>query len=418
MLSRIRWQRGDLLRHADFLNVWSAETISAFGGQISAFAIPLIAAITLNASPLEMGILAAASRAPQLILGFIAGAWADRIPRRPIMVITDLGRMLASAIIPIAALNGDLGFAVLLAVAVLTGMQSVFFNAAWAALLPNLVGKKHLTDATSKLMGSGSLAQVLGPALGGLIVGTVGGPAAMWIPVVTFAASAWFLLRVRASEAQPDRSTSATTMWMEVREGLTELWREPVVRALMNSAIVLDFGGFIFLSVYVLFMTNDLGLSSQGIGLVYASGGVGALIGTIIAPMLARKIGVGPSILAGAVAFGVANLPVPLAFYFQDIALPAVVFAETAAWMSLMVFNVNRFALRQAITPDHLRGRIAASSSTLISGAVMLGSLAGGFIGEIVSVHAALYVGIFIMAISAIWVWRSPVPAIIDFPED
>lgn len=418
MFNRIRWQRGDLLRHADFLNVWAAEAISQFGAQISIFAVPLIAAITLDASPLEMGILAAAGPAPRLAVGFLAGAWVDRLPRRPIMIATDLGRMLASAVIPIVALNGNLTFAVLLLMAVISGMQSVFFDAAWAALLPKMVGKKHLTDATSKLMGSASLAQVLGPALGGLIVGLVGGPSAMWIPVITFGASAWFLMRIRTPEVPPDRSASASSMWMDVREGLHELWREPVVRALMNSSMVLNFGGFIFLSVYVLFLTNDLGLSSQGIGLVFASGGVGALVGTIIAPIAAKRFGVGPSILYGAIAFGASNLPVPLAFYFQDIALPAVVIAETGAWMSLMVFNVNRFSLRQAITPDHLRGRIAASSMTLISGAIMFGSLAGGGIGQVLSVHTALYVGIAIMAMAAFWVWRSPVPGIIDFPED
>lgn len=418
MFNRIRWQRGDLWRHTDFLHVWAAETISQFGAQIGIFAVPLIAAITLDASPMEMGILTAAGPAPRLAIGFVAGAWADRRARRPIMIATDLGRMLAGAVIPIAALNGNLTFALLLLMAVISGTQTVFFDVAWAALLPNMVGKRQLTDATSKLMGSASLAQVLGPALGGLIVGWLGGPSAMWIPVVTFGFSAWFLMRVRTPEIPPDRSQSDTTMWMEVREGLVELWREPVVRALMNSAVVLNFGGFIFLSVYVLFMTHDLGLSSQGIGLVYASGGAGALVGTVIAPILARTIGVGRSILVGAIAFGVANTPVPLAFYFPDIALAAVVFAETAAWMSLMVFNVNRFALRQAITPDHLRGRIAASSSTLISGAIMLGSLAGGAIGQVVSVHAALYIGIVIMALAAVWVWRSPIPGIVDFPDD
>lgn len=417
MYKRIFSNRGGLWKDADFLNLWTAETISAFGGQISAFAIPLIAAITLDTSAWEMGVLAAAGRSPQLVFGFFAGAWADRVPRRPIMVVTDIGRMLASAIIPIAALNGDLGFAVLLTVAVLTGTQSVFFGAAWAALLPGLVGKQHLTDATSKLMGSASLAQVLGPALGGLIVGLVGGPHAMWIPVVTFGLSGWFLMRIRGREARSDRSDNATSMWVEVREGLVELWRDPVVKALMNSAIVLDFGGFMFLSVYVLFMTHDLGLSSEGIGLVYASGGVGALVGAMVAPWVAKRIGVGPSILVGAIAFGLANLPVPLAFYFSSIALPAVVFAETMAWMSLMIYNVNRFSLRQAITPDHLRGRIAASSTTLVSTAAMLGSLAGGVVGDIWSVHAALYVGIVIMALAAIWIWRSPVPRIRVFPE-
>lgn len=418
MLNRIRWQRGDLWHHADFLRVWIAETISQFGAQISYFAVPLIAAVSLEASPLEMGILAAAGPAPRLAIGFFAGAWADRLPRLPIMIFTNLGRMIASAMIPLIALSGDLTFAILLTIAVISGMQSVFFDTAWAALLPNMVGKRQLTDATSKLMGSASLAQVVGPALGGLIVGIFGGPQAMWIPAVTFAISSYFLMRIRTPEVLPERPASATSMWTDVREGLVELWREPVVLALMNSSIVLNFGGAMFLAVYVLFMTNDLGLSSQGIGLVFASGGVGALVGTILAPIIAKKFGVGPSILMGAIGFGVANLPVPLAFYFPDIALPVVIFGETGAWLSLMVFNVNRFSLRQAMTPNHLRGRIAASSITLVSGASMIGSLLGGGIGELASVHAALYVSIVFQAAAALWVWKSPVPGIIDFPED
>ncbi len=418
MFNRIRWQRGDLLRQPDFMNVWTAETISQFGAQISIFAVPIIAAVTLDASPLEMGILAAAGRVPQLLLGFIAGAWVDRLPRLPIMLVTNIGRMVASSMIPLAALSGNLTFAVLLAVAVISGAQSVFFNAAWGAMLPGLVGRAHLTDATSKLMGSASLAQVVGPALGGIIVGFIGGPHAMWIPVVTFAASAWFLFRVEAREMVPDRSTSATTMWMEVREGLVELWREPVVRALMNSAIVLQFGGGVFNAVYILFMTNELGLSSQGIGLVFASGGLAALAGAAFAPRIASSLGVGPSILWSGIAFGLGNLPVPLAFYFQDIALPAIVLSEALAWSSLMVFNVNRFALRQIVTPDHLRGRIGASSGTLISTAIMAGSLVGGVIGQAVGVHEALYVSIAVMGMAAIWVWRSPVPGVMEFPPE
>lgn len=418
MFNRIIRRREGLWSNPDFLNLWAADSVSQFGTQVSVFAVPLIAAITLNASPLEMGLLTAAGRMPQLVFGFIAGAWADRLPRRPIMIATDLGRMASNAVIPIAALSGQFSFSILLLATVITGLQAVFFGAAWNALLPNLVERKHLTEATSKLMGTQSLAQVMGPALGGLMVSAIGGPSAMWITVFTFALSAWFLIRIRTRESVPDRSTSARSMWKEVGEGLSELWRDTTVRALMNSAIVLNFGGYIFLSVYVLFMANDLGLGSRGIGLVFASGGVGALAGAALAPGIAKVIGVGPSILWGAIAFGVSNLPVPLAFYWQEVALPAVVIAETLAWMSLMVFNVNRFALRQAITPDRLRGRIGASSGTLISGAIMLGSLTGGMIGQALSVHTALYVGIVIMAMAAIWVWRSPVPGIIDFPEE
>jgi predicted MFS family arabinose efflux permease len=417
VFNRKRSRRAGLWGHTDFLYVWAAETISQFGAQISVFAVPLIAAITLDASPLEMGVLAAAGPAPRLAIGFIAGAWADRLPRRPIMIATDIGRMFSSAIVPIAALTGHFNFTILLLAAVLGGLQSVFFDAAWAAMLPKLVGSGNLTDATSKLMGSASLAQVLGPALGGVLVGWIGGPPAMWIPVITFAGSAWFLMRIRAPEVVPDRSANATSMWMEVREGLGELWREPVVRAIINSSMVLNFGGFIFLSVYVLFLTHDLGLGSNSVGLVFAMGGIGALLGTIIAPRLAGRLGVGRSILIGAIAFGASNLLVPLAFHMPKVALAAVVTSEFCAWMSLMVFNVNRFALRQAMTPDHLRGRMAASSMTLVSGATMLGSLAGGVIGDVWGVHEALYVGIVVMAMAALWVWRSPVPGIAVMPE-
>lgn len=417
MHNRIK-QRGGLWANTDFLLVWAAETVSQFGAQVSIFAVPLIAAITLGATPLEMGVLTAAGRAPQIIFGFFAGAWTDRLPRRPIMIATDIGRVASTAIIPIAALGGYLNFTVLIIATLVTGLQTVFFDTAWGALLPNMVERGELSDATSKLMGSASLAQVIGPALGGLIVGAIGGPDAMWITILTFSLSAWLLTRMRVPEVRATRTGAANTMFGEIGEGLRELWREPVVRALMNSSMVLNFGGYVFLAVYVLFMTNDLALGSQGVGLVFASGGIGALIGAAAAPRIATMIGIGPSILWGAIAFGIANMPVPLAFYFPDIALPAVISAEFLAWLSLMVYNVNRFALRQAITPNHLRGRIGASSGTMISGAILLGSLAGGVIGDIWGVHMALWVGIIIMALAAIWVWRSPVPGMFEIPED
>ncbi|MCO5218811.1 MAG: MFS transporter [Thermomicrobiales bacterium] len=410
--------RSGLWANTDFLHLWGAETVSQFGAQISTFAVPLIAAITLNATPLEMGILSAAGPAPRLVIGFIAGAWADRLPRRPIMIATDVGRMFSGAIVPIAALSGWFSFNVLLIAALLSGLQSVFFDAAWNAVLPNTVRREELTDATSKLMGTASVAQIVGPALGGIIVGWIGGPSAMWIPVVTFAISAWLLLQMKQPEVPPAKSASAANMWREVKEGLHELWRDDIMRALMNTSIVLNFGGLVFLAVYVLFMTNDLGLSSAGVGLVFASGGVGALVGALIAPWVARKIGIGQSILWGAIGFGLVNLPVPLAFYFQEIALPVIVVCEALSWLTLALFNINRFALRQALTPDHLRGRIGSSSMTLVSGASMAGSLVGGIIGDVWGVHEALYVGIFFMAVAGLWVWRSPVPGVREIPED
>lgn len=410
--------RSSLWQNRDFLNLWSAETISQFGTQLGIVAIPLIAALTLHASPIEMGILAAAGQAPRLVVGFFAGAWVDRMRRRPIMITMDIGRALTYAAIPTAAMLDLLSFPILLAVALLAGAQSVFFDAAWSATVPDIVGRRDLADANGKLMGSVSLAQVMGPALAGTLIALLTGPKTMGITAATFAGSGWFLTRIRkAEQRQEGHERGPANILLEVREGFHELWRSRLVRPLTTSSAVINFGGFMFLAVYVLFMTDDLGLSEQGVGLVFAAGGIGALGASVAAAPLARRFGVGRTILWGAVVFGAANFLVPLAILIPDYALPLVVVSETTAWFGLQIFNVNRFSLRQALTPNHLMGRVASSSMTIFGGAQLIGSLAGGIIGQVFSVHIALYVSVGVMFLAAWWVLDSPVPGIDEMPE-
>lgn len=413
----IHFERASLWKHADFRNLWTAETVSAFGNHIGAVAIPLVAALALDATPFQMGLLSASATAPRLVVGIFAGAWVDRWPRVPVMVAMDLGRFVTNAMIPIMFLTGHLTIEVLMVLAFLSGTQSVFFDSAWSAVLPHLVARRNLPDANSLLMGSQSLAQVVGPALAGALVGWIGGPRVMGITAVGFAISAWFIRQIRYRDKrdhfEPDQPRA---LMREVREGFEELWRSEVVRPLTTSAAVLNFGGFIFLSVYVLYMTRDLGLSERGVGLVYACGGVGALIGTMLAPVVANRVGVGRSVLFGAVGFGIANFPVVLAIAVPQIALPLVIVAEFGAWLSLMVYNVNRFSLRQALTPDRLLGRVSSSTMTIVGGAITIGSLVGGAIGSAISVHAALIVGVVLMFLAAWWVWDSPVPGIVEMP--
>lgn len=416
--SVFRSRPSGLWQNRDFLHFWSAETIAQFGFQLSVVAIPLIAAITLDATPLEMGVLAASGQLPKMLLGFVAGAIADRIRRRPLMIAMDLGRIVSSAIIPIAALTGAFSFWMLLAATVITGIQSVFFDTAWSATIPTLVERRELADANGKLMGSASLAQVLGPALGGLMVAAIGGVEVIWLTAIAFAGSAYFLSRIRKVEVKPARSGESRSIVADIREGLVEIWGSDIVRPLANSSLVLNFGGYIFLAVYVLFMTDDLGLSSRGVGFVFASGGVGALIGTLLASRMASTMGIGRAILLGSFGFGASNFLVPVAFYWKDGALPVVIISEFLAWFFLMVFNVNRFSLRQALTADHLRGRVSGSMQTLMSAMVVIGSLVGGAIGDVISVHAALWIGDVLMFVSAWWVWNSPVPAITRIPEN
>jgi len=415
---RIFSRRSTLWSNRDFLHLWSAETISQFGSQLGLLAIPLIAALVLDASPLQMGLLTAAGQAPRLVIGFFAGAWVDRLPRKPIMIVTDIGRALTYAVIPAAWFLDVLSIELLLLVAVIEGCQTVFFNAAWSAIIPSLVERKHLADANGKLMASVSLAQVTGPALAGTLIAWLSGPVVMAITSATFGMSAWFLQHIRKPEVRRERDvTSPTRLIEEVREGLRELMGSRIVRPLTTSSMVINLGGNMFMSVYVLYMAQDLGLSSRGIGLVYASGGVGALVASMVAAPLATRFGVGRTVLWSAGAFGVANLFVPMAILVPEYALPLIVFSELAAWMSLQVFNVNRFSLRQALTPDHLMGRVSSSTLTLVGGAQLTGSLLGGVIGQVFSVHVALFVSVGIMALAAGVVWASSIPSIGEMPD-
>lgn len=421
-----RFSRGHRLalwHNHDFLHLWSAETISQFGSQLSMVVIPLIAALALDVTALEMGILAAASGLPRLLLGFVAGTWVDRLPRRPILVWMDIGRAVTAAIIPIAALAGLLTFEVLLVVALVIGCQSVFFDAAWSALVPQIVSRDDLNEANGKLMSSYSLAQISGPALAGTLSAWLTGPMVLGIQAATFTLSGWCITRIRRPEKRIERPANEQPhFWRELREGLHALFASRVVRPLTTSMAVLNLGGYIFLSVYflsvyVLFMTRDLGLSSTGIGVVFAAGGLGSLIGSVIASPLASRIGVGRAILWSAIGFGVFGLCVPLALLVPSLALPLVVVAEFSQWATMQIFNINRFSLRQALTPDHLMGRVSASSMTIVGGMQPIGSLVGGVIGEVFSVQTALLVGCAGMFIAAWWIWDSPIPAIRTMPD-
>ncbi len=398
------------------MNLWGAETVSQFGSQITPVAIPLLAALTLDATPFEMGILAAASGLPVLVIGFVAGAWVDRLRRRPLMIAMDMGRAIALLTIPFAAWLDVLSISLLMIVSVVTGMQTVIFNAAYASLLPNLVGRSDLADANGKLYTSMSVSQVAGPALTGTLIAIVSAPVVLLIDSLSFLVSSVFLSRIRHKEARDPGSRTGGHFWREVREGLHALVSSPVLRAVTASSATINLAGYLFLSVYVLYMTGDLGLSATGVGFVYAAGGVGSLLGSLVARPISERFGVGPTLVWSAVGFGAFGLTVPLAILVPAYALPLVIFAECMQWMALIVFNVIKLSLRQALTPDRLMGRVSASSQVLIGGMMPVGSVLGGTIGSLFGVQAALLVGCAGMLLAAAWVWWSPVIAIREMP--
>lgn len=397
-----------LWRHADFLRFWAADAVSETGSQITILALPLLAALALDASPAQMGVLMAAGTAPNLIIGLFAGVWVDRVRRRHLMIAADFGRLALLLTIPLAWMLGDLRFELLYLVTFLSGAMKVFSDVSYASYLPALVGRENLLEGNSKLQSTASLAQVLGPGLAGVLVGVLGAAYAVLLDALSFLVSALLLRQIQAPEAEPDTTVRRPPVFTSIRQGFAMAVGNSVLRAMFFSAAMTAFFGEVFLAVYVLYMVNVIGLSAGVVGLVFAMGGLGALIGATLAGPVARRIGVGPAIIAGRVLFGLCGAPVPLAVLVPSIAFPLVVTAEFLQWLMLVIAEVNSLSLRQAITPDRYLGRVNATRKFLVGGSLPLGALLGGLLGNLIGVKATLLVGIAGFVFAASWVYFSP----------
>ncbi len=255
-----------------FSRLWFAQAVSRAGSEITNLALPLTAALTLGATPVQMGLLGIAQRLPELFFGLLAGVWVDRARRSPILVGSDLGRALLLGTIPLAAMLGYLTFAQLYVVAFGVGTLTVFFSLASISILPALVRREQLVEANSKLAMSDSVLTIAGPSAAGGLVQLVGAPRAIVADALSYVLSALSLVGVGGAEKSLDRQQRAG-VWGEIGQGIRELWRTPILRALAVSVSIGTFGAAMEQTVLVLFLGRALDLPPATIGLVYAFGG-------------------------------------------------------------------------------------------------------------------------------------------------
>jgi MFS family permease len=404
-----------LWRHQEFRKLWIGQTISQVGSRITRQAIPMTAVIVLHASGLQMGLLSGAVAAAVLLFGLFAGAWVDRLRRKPILIGTDLGRAVLLAAIPFAAATGRLGMPLLYIVAALNGILTVLFDSAYQAYVPSLVDRENILAANSKLAISDSIAEVTGPSAGGVLVQVLTAPIAIAFDAVSFLVSAFSLALIRKPEAKPAPVAGRKHMLREIAEGLQFCWHNPYLRPqVLRMGTGSFFVGFI-MSLYELFTLRVLHLSPALLGTIIAAGGAFALAGALLAERIVKQLKYGPAAVGSAIYIGISCLLIPLAH--GSVALcTAFLLAAQLGDLGWPVANITEISLRQSVTPPHLLGRVNSAVYLLFRGLVPLGALAGGAAGDVIGVRTTMLICASGFLLSTLFLILSPIRRLHELP--
>ncbi|MEY9946173.1 MFS transporter [Kitasatospora sp. GAS1066B] len=402
-----------LWRDRRFLRFWTGQSVSQFGDRISELALPLIAVTALHASAAQVSLLTALIWVPNL-LAILFGAWVDHQRRkRRLMVIADLVRAGTLATLPIAYWCGSVTISQLFLVAVVTGTAAVLFNSAYSPFFAHLIPRSSYLEANSKLSTSRSASYVAGPAIGGTLVQALTAPVAVLVDAVSFLASALLVGRIPLDEPQlPAAQAGELSMLARARQGLAFVVRHPVLRASLGCCTTVNFFTFVANALIVLFASRSLGLSAGGIGLAFGVGATGSLLGAVLAPRVARRLGIGRTVAIGAVLF-----PAPLAI-MATAAGPlwaragALAATEFLSGLGVMLFDVNLNSLQASVIPDGMRSRVSGAFSTVNYGVRPLGALAGGLLGTVIGLRETLLLAAVGGSLSLLWLLASPIPRI------
>ncbi|MFI6945505.1 MFS transporter [Streptomyces sp. NPDC050422] len=397
-----------LWRDADFRRLFLGQTASQFGAQATQVVLPLIAVVSLDAGPGQLGVLRAVEQAPILLLSLFAGAWVDRRRARSVMVLADCGRALALGAVPAAYLLGVLGLPVLLVVALLVGVLSVFFDVAYQASLVRLVARDRLLQGNSALEGSRSAAQIGGPALGGTLVSLFSGPFAVVTGAVFFALSSVSIRRIRGRERVPAPATGPARIGSQILEGLRFVAGNASLRAVGVASALFQFWFAALMTVYLLHLPRGLHLSGTAVGMALAAMGPGAVVGSLLAARLPGRFGYGKVLVVSAVVADGVMLCVPALHGSTAGTLPVLVGVNFLFGAFGQLVNVTMMAVRQALTPVRIQGRVVATINFAGMGLTPVGSLLGGFLAGHWGLRTSLLVTAAALALSPLFMAFSP----------
>jgi MFS family permease len=412
--SRRLARRPELLRQRAFGRLWAALTVSYLGDQVTVIALPFVAVLALDATTAQVAYLATAGTLPLLLMGIHAGDWVDRVGRRRLVLVSaDVARALLLGSIPIAYALGRLGMAQLYAVAALTGAAAVMFNVGAASIIPALVAPDQRVAGNSLLRGSFSFSWVAGPGAGGLLVQIATAPAALIIDALSFLASASLIRGVSVPNRAPhDRSGEG------VRAGLRFVARHAVLRPYLLYGALLNFCYTTYFTLLIVFAARELHLTPGQIGLAIGAGAVGAFTSSVLTTRITRRLGIGASLILGALLYAGALLAIPLASRTDPwAAWSTIAAAEFVSGFGLMLCDINGTSLHQTVTPERLLGRVAGASMAMTYGARSLAGLAAAALGTWLGLAPTITLAAAIGVASTLILISSPIRTIVHLPE-
>lgn len=402
----------EVLRLPAFALFWSSSTLGAFTGAVTAIAFQVLIVKTLGASPFEIGMLNAANVVPYLLFGLVVGALMDRWRRKPAMVLASIGRAVVLALVPVLWLTGSLTVWSFGALFLLFGSLTLIADSAAQPMLPRLVPRSQLVAANARLGQAGTIAQTTGPALGGALVGWLGAPFAILIDAIAYVVSAVLLSRIRVEEAKAQRRTDGRHLGHDIVEGLRWTYTHRTLAPMAASVNVWFLGNSIALTAFTPYALRELGLDPLLFGVVLALGGVGGLVGALLAPVAGRRFGVGGAVLAGRVLSAAAWTAVLVIPHAEQaplfvVAIPLGI-GQFLFGLGMGLEDPNEMGYRQAVAPDHLQSRLNGSIRTVNRVTFLVGALIAGGLATAFGFRATIWVAVAVFVVAAAIVLFSP----------
>lgn len=414
MLSPSRGTSLGLLRDHGFRQLFTANAISQSGTQISQLALPLAAVATLGASNLAVGVLTTFQTLAFLLAGLPAGVWVDRLRRRSVLIVGDVGRALVLCSIPLAWFWHVLTVWQLYAVALSAGVLTVLFDVAYQSYLPHLVGRENIVEGNAKLETVRATAQVAGPAAAGWLVQWLAPPLSIGTDAISFLASAWFIGRIQKREPRPGREARGT-LGREMVEGLRFVLGNPLLRAIAGCTSLFNLFDSVAIAMTMVFLYRTLGLPVGLIGLYTSITAVGGLIGAALTSRVTRWLGQGPTIWLAMAVTAPFGLLVPMAEPGWRVWLAAS--GQLVAGAGGVIYNVAQVSFRQRLTPEGLLGRMNATMRFLVWGTIPIGGFIGGVLGESLGARTTIWIGASGTCLAFLAIFASPLRWMRQLPE-